>query len=248
MTASLIRKFRSIVDLLLKRPSASKQQFSDSNLKSYSPDYMGKSRFCKFSLNGKLHESKEYRITGFRIMNIAGINSTHNSIWQVQRRGPDNLLDPSNLIDLVTKDECSFFTAQNFSTVMDSANQQMLPEKDRIYLKERGIQYEIKVSHNQTGIILTSYKLPQRKFDCVSTDILILLPPGYPDVSPDMFYCYPWLRHYETKGFPIAADVNFSFDNKNWQRWSRHNKEWRIGKDGIRTMIKRIDRALEEAF
>ena len=44
-----------------------------------------------------------------------------------------------------------------------------------------------------------------------------------------------------------AANVAQSFAGQSWQRWSRHNSEWRPGIDGIWTMIKRVDDALEKA-
>jgi len=44
-----------------------------------------------------------------------------------------------------------------------------------------------------------------------------------------------------------AANVAQSFAGQNWQRWSRHNSEWRPGIDGIWTMLKRVEDALERA-
>jgi len=78
-------------------------------------------------------------------------------------------------------------------------------------------------------------------------DILIMLPPGYPDAPPDMFYCLPWLRLVARGAYPNCADVPLSFQGQTWQRWSRHNNEWRAGKDGIWTMLKRVEHALAEA-
>jgi hypothetical protein len=47
--------------------------------------------------------------------------------------------------------------------------------------------------------------------------------------------------------FPKAADQPFAFEGRNWQRWSRHQDQWRPGVDGIWTMLRRIDAALEAA-
>ncbi len=76
---------------------------------------------------------------------------------------------------------------------------------------------------------------------------MILLPPGYPDCAPDMFYCLPWLNLAATGGEPRATQVRQMFQGRSWQRWSRHNHEWRPGVDGLHTMVKRVERALAEA-
>lgn len=122
-----------------------------------------------------------------------------------------------------------------------------LPSADALYLREKGIGYEEVEDGAQKGLILRSYGLPTARFDRCRADILILLPRGYPDVPPDMFYLLPWVRLAQVNRYPRAADVPFPFRGQSWQRWSRHNAEWRPGVDGIWTMLKRIDTALEVA-
>lgn len=119
----------------------------------------------------------------------------------------------------------------------------LLPSKDVAYLRDKGVSYEEIVEGSQKAVILRSYGLPAR-FDHPQADILILLPSGYPDVAPDMFYLLPWIRLVPAGRYPTRADQPFQFNGRTWQRWSRHNNEWRPGADGIWTMIKRIDAAL----
>jgi hypothetical protein len=76
---------------------------------------------------------------------------------------------------------------------------------------------------------------------------LIILPPGYPDAAPDMFYTSPRLTLADTGREPRAANVTHDFAGRAWQRWSRHSNSWRPGIDGLQTMIARVRRALEEA-
>jgi hypothetical protein len=122
-----------------------------------------------------------------------------------------------------------------------------LPEPDRTYLASKAISFEEAEDGGRKAIILKGYALPDGRFDADVADILILLPPGFPDVSPDMFYLLPWVKLVPANRFPNAADQPLSFGGKSWQRWSRHNNDWRPGVDGIWTMIKRIDHALEIA-
>jgi hypothetical protein len=122
----------------------------------------------------------------------------------------------------------------------------VLPSRCRKYLLERGIAFE-EVDGAQKAIILRAYPIPSGRFDHDRADMLILLPNGYPDVRPDMFFAMPWLKLATANRYPKAADQPFAFGAQSWQRWSRHNDQWRPGVDGIWTMLRRIDAALEAA-
>jgi hypothetical protein len=122
----------------------------------------------------------------------------------------------------------------------------VLPLKDRHYLQKRGIAFQ-EIDEPQKAVVLSNHKLPSQRFDAANADVLILLPPSYPDCAPDMFYALPWLRLVSSKNFPNAANVPLEFRGQSWQRWSRHNNDWRPGVDGIWTMIKRVETALEIA-
>lgn len=123
----------------------------------------------------------------------------------------------------------------------------LLPSADRRYLDSKGYAYEEVCDGAQKGIILKGMRLPSGRFDTERANILILLPPGYPDVPPDMFYLLPWVRLAPSGRYAKAADVSHAFAGQSWQRWSRHNSEWRPGVDGIWTMLKRVECALEIA-
>jgi hypothetical protein len=122
-----------------------------------------------------------------------------------------------------------------------------LPAPDREYLAAKAIPFEEILDGGNKGVILKARPLPQGRFDAAAADILVMLPGGYPDVAPDMFYLLPWVKLLPAGKYPNAADQSVAFAGKNWQRWSRHNSEWRPGIDGIWTMIKRIDDALAKA-
>jgi hypothetical protein len=122
-----------------------------------------------------------------------------------------------------------------------------LPARDRHYLESRGIEYEEHEENGQKAIVLKARPLPDGRFDVPQADVLILLPSGYPDAAPDMFYLLPWVKLTNGGRYPCKADQPFQFKGQSWQRWSRHNKEWRPGADGIWTMLKRIEFALQEA-
>lgn len=122
-----------------------------------------------------------------------------------------------------------------------------LPVKDRKYLADKGYEYEEVQDGDRKGVIFRNFPLPSGTFTAERADVLIILPPNYPDTAPDMFYVMPWLKLSKGGQFPSKADHKLDFGGQNWQRWSRHNNEWRSGKDGIWTMLKRVEAALEKA-
>ena len=122
-----------------------------------------------------------------------------------------------------------------------------LPLQDREYLESKAFVFQEIVDGQSKGIILPKFRLPVQKYDVEQVDLLILLPSGYPDVAPDMFYLEPWIKLVQGNRYPKATQSRLSFNGRSWQRWSRHNNEWRRGVDGIWTMLKRVEHALEVA-
>lgn len=122
----------------------------------------------------------------------------------------------------------------------------VLPSRCRKYLLEHDIAFE-EISTSEKAIILRAYPMPVGRFNSEKADILVVLPSGYPDVRPDMFFALPWLKLINGDCYPKAADQAHEFNGQRWQRWSRHNDQWRPGTDGIWTMLRRIDAALEAA-
>lgn len=122
-----------------------------------------------------------------------------------------------------------------------------LPEPDRQYLTSKGIIFEEMEGDGRKAVVLKERPLPANRYDAKVVDVLILLPSSYPDVGPDMFYVLPWIKIFPANRFPNAADQPLDFGGQRWQRWSRHNNEWRPGIDGMRTMLKRVEHALESA-
>ena len=122
----------------------------------------------------------------------------------------------------------------------------ILPSRCRNYLTDHGVAYE-EVDGPQKAIVLRAYPVPAGRFNVNQADFLIVLPNGYPDVRPDMFFAIPWLKLVQGDRFPKAADQPYEFNGQRWQQWSRHQEQWRPGVDGIWTMLRRLDEALEKA-
>jgi hypothetical protein len=123
----------------------------------------------------------------------------------------------------------------------------LLPRQDRRYLEGRGIFPREVVEGAKKGVILPGITLPDGKYQVGQADILILLPQSYPDVAPNMFYAVPHLILVDGQREPRRTEVQETHYGQVWQRWSRHNDQWRPGIDGIWTMLKRVEVALEVA-
>lgn len=198
----------------------------------------------RLTLDGRRFEWGRPLITGLELKQLAGVDPSSYGVWLAQRVGDDKLVSNEQSIDLRSEGVERFFTGIDTTTEGSGG---VLPPDDRAFLVDHGIGFVETNDANSKAVILKNFPLPQGRFDVTAADILVVLPPGYPDCAPDMFFLSPWVRLAAAKRYPRAADQPFSFAGSNWQRWSRHNSEWRPGVDGIWTMLRRIGRALEIA-
>ena len=125
-----------------------------------------------------------------------------------------------------------------------------LPSKDRAYLTGKQIKYREVENGAIKGLVLDEFAvIPEGKFTQEKASLLIILPAGYPDVPPDMFYFLPELKLKNTDTYPAQADQFPTHFAERWQQWSRHApaENWRAGKDGIHTYLQRVYLALNIA-
>lgn len=122
----------------------------------------------------------------------------------------------------------------------------VLTQDDIRYLEEKKIIYEPFPSGE---VIFKTYALPPGRYNTPHADILVILPSGYNDTGPDMFYANPWLMLVPENKHPRCTESPHDFSGIRWQRWSRHEEggSWRPGIDGIKTVLQRINYALEIA-
>ncbi|UXT60618.1 hypothetical protein FY134_23160 (plasmid) [Agrobacterium fabrum] len=202
-------------------------------------------RSFRFVLDGRKFEWGLPFITGLQLKRLAGVDPNSYGVWLSQRVGDDKLIGNKEKVDLQGDGTERFFTG--IDTTTEGAGAAVLPPEDRTYLQEQGIAFEEVADGVSKAVVLKGWSLPAARFDVGAADILIMLPPAYPDCAPDMFYLMPWVRLAASHRYPNAADQPHAFGGKTWQRWSRHNNAWRPGIDGIWTMVRRIERALEIA-
>lgn len=121
-----------------------------------------------------------------------------------------------------------------------------LPESDESYLSQRGIEYDVQMEAGMTCVVFPNWMLPEG-YEPVSSDLMIRLQQGYPDIPPDMWWFGPAVRL--ASGAPIPnAEVIEQHLGRSWQRWSRHFEpgQWQSGIDGLESYLALIRTELEK--
>lgn len=196
-------------------------------------------RDFKFEIDGKHLLWGKPVISGTVLRRLASIQSGYD-LYQEVRGGQDVKVLADTIVRLDAPGIERFITVIKDTTEGLSA----LPPSDTAFLASNGIEHELVAEGGQSGVVLRDYQLPPGRYDRDRVDILIMLPAGYPDACPDMFFAEPWIRFQDGRN-PVNADVTQVFAGRSWQRWSRHSQQWRPGIDGLRTMIARVRHALE---
>lgn len=198
-------------------------------------------RSYRFELDGRRQDWGAAVISEATLRKLAGVGDEYR-VWLERRGQEDKQLALGEIVSLESQGVERFYTGRDDTNA--GATTCLIPQADRRYVDEHELSIEEVVEGQQKGIIIEGYALPAGRFDAEAADILILLPAGYPDAAPDMFFTDPWLKLKSTGAYPNQAATAFNFNGHRWQRWSRHNSAWRTGQDGIQTMLRRIDRAL----
>ena len=110
-----------------------------------------------------------------------------------------------------------------------------LPQGDLDWLHSTGLHFELVSQNGVLRVVLYGFQVPDG-YDPRQVDLNVRIDPGYPDAQIDMVYVHPPLARAD--GVPIRALASDSFDDKAWQRWSRHRtpaNPWRPGLDNLAT-------------
>ena len=128
---------------------------------------------------------------------------------------------------------------------MLTATTTMLRTEDQSYLDEH-FAWEATVEGGMVCVTIAGYTLAAGLAPAATT-LLIRLPPGFPDVAPDMF----WLSEHVTRtdgNLIPAIDVSEPHLGRTWQRWSRHIAgRWRPGTDDLRSYMAYIRSCVQKA-
>lgn len=93
-------------------------------------------------------------------------------------------------------------------------------------------------------LLIDRYPLPPG-WNKSETQLLLMLPPSYPNGKPDMF----WTDDDLTLASGDEPEKATTFENhceKRWRRFSWHATKWTPGKDNIHTYMAFVDRRLAQ--
>ena len=122
----------------------------------------------------------------------------------------------------------------------------MLRSADQRFLDDLGVGYEVAVEGAFVSVVLAGLAVPAGLTPGV-VDLMMLLPPGFPDAGPDMFWVDPPLSGPDSATIP-GTEVREQHLGRSWQRWSRHiGGQWRPGIDNLATYLAYVRRCFEQA-
>ena len=124
---------------------------------------------------------------------------------------------------------------------------ELLLEDDLRYLQ--GKQFEFQVIQDSSGlnVIITNFAFPTH-YTPATGSLLIILPAGYPNANPDMFWTIPDVK-LQSGAWPQACAEHEQHAGMLWQRWSRHFQiPWRPNVDGLHTFVACIKKELRKGI
>ena len=123
----------------------------------------------------------------------------------------------------------------------------MLLPADVAYLQRQNYQWSALPEGGYVCLVVPGFRIPPG-YQQSSSDLLVRLPPGFPDAQPDMWWFDPPLRIAASGAMPPNTDVTESYVSRTWQRWSRHFPAgaWRPGRSGVESYLTLIRKDLEK--
>ncbi len=108
---------------------------------------------------------------------------------------------------------------------------------------DRELQIETdKREGEQICVVFKNYPLPKKIWNRDKTDLLVLIPPVYPNGKLDMFWVFPKDLKFSDGTDSQAADaIENHCGVDGWQRFSRHPAKWNPARDNIVTYLECID-------
>src|SRR6185369_10389104 len=124
----------------------------------------------------------------------------------------------------------------------------VLLDEDAAYLKEKRYDYELLPEGSELHVVIKGFPFPTSLYSPSSADLLIKIPPGYPNTQLDMFWTDPEIKKANGQP-PQASDTREQHHERTWQRWSRHYVSgWRPGIDRLKHFIQSIHMELKKGI
>jgi Prokaryotic E2 family E len=179
-------------------------------------------------INKKKYEIDNHVQTGESLKNLAGIPL--NDVLFLQRPGEDEVIP--NHAKITLKNGEHFHSQPPADYGLGAA-----------LLEGAGVALDRATFHTEPGgwvfVVISNYELPAG-FEPNRVDLLVKLPPGFPDAAPDMFWVHPEVRT-PNRAVPKATSSE-PLLGRNWQRFSWHlaSGAWKPGVSELRDFLRCI--------
>ena len=121
----------------------------------------------------------------------------------------------------------------------------MLRPLDHGFLDDHFV-WEATVEGGMVCVMITDYPLAAGLAPATN-ELLIRLPSGFPDTSPDMFWFAQPVTRADGTAIPATETLETHL-GRNWQRWSRHiGGQWRPGTDDLRSYMAYVRACITKA-
>lgn len=122
----------------------------------------------------------------------------------------------------------------------------MLRDQDTAVLDELRLPYVVEAQPGFVNVVINNYPTASG-LQPTTTTLLVRLPLGFPDATPDMFWCDPPILAATGAVVP-GTELRETHGGRSWQRWSRHIQgQWRPGIDNLGTYLAYIRRCFDVA-
>jgi hypothetical protein len=179
-------------------------------------------------INKGRYEIHDHVQTGASLKHLAGIPL--NDVLFLQRPGEDEVIPNDKNVTLKNDDHLHSQPPADYG--WGAAN-----------LAAAGIPLDRAALHPEPGgwqfLVISDFELPGG-FQPNCVDLLVKLPPGFPDAAPDMFWVCPAVR--TATGNMPRSTTNERLLGKNWQRFSWHLAAgaWKPGVSELRDFLRCI--------
>ncbi len=174
----------------------------------------------KYDLDGPIQ-------TGASLKKLAGIPLS--DVLFLQRRGEDEVIANGAKATLKDGDHLHSQPPADYGSGVAAAlgGMGLAPERVALHREANGWEY----------LIISDYPLPEG-FTPNRVQLLVKLPPGFPDAGPDMFWVFPAVR--TPSGCAPRSTCSERLLGKDWQRFSWHLAPggWKPGVSTLRDFLR----------
>ena len=199
-----------------------------------------KSGKYRIRIDGEKYSATTMTLTGAAILMLAGKTAKEWGLNQKLKSNERKPIRSDESVDL-SRPGIERFETVRIQAEQGSSSIELLPEETE-YLNANYPERWILLSENSThGIRISKFPIPDGYLPNAS-DLLIIIPQGYPGAALDMFYFSPGLQKTNGKNIEtIEVEQHF---NHPWQRWSRHY-QWTPGEDNLIRHIEFVKKRLQ---